>query len=356
MFDTFTFKWLHWRRPAPTAPLPSLPAGIQRFFVETPGGRIEVLYAQPKGANPPNAAPPLFFVHGGMGGAWVWLEYLQHLSARGVPCYAVSMRGHGNSWHPSYLRMVYLTTKRMLADDVCAAIRWVQAREDGRKVVYVGHSSGGGLSQYILTEQMVKVKGLVLAAAVPGFGSLPVYVNWWKLDPFFNLRMVFHGWHPNSALSHPALTRRVFFSEKLPESYVVDFQKQANRYESFLWPLGMMRPFANPAKILGQITSTGRGVGGQSIMVLAGGEDKIMTPAVMEELAGFYRGAYTETQQKDVQGAGAVVLKSLPGEGGQDTVGQGVRLCFVPGAGHHLQNDVTWEIGAEKLLAFYEQL
>lgn len=179
---TFTYKWLRWRAPDPTTtPLPALPDGIERFFIQTPGGRIEVLYAKPQAANSttptpttqqlPDASSPLFFVHGGMGGAWVWLEYLRFFSARGIPCYAVSMRGHGASWHPSYLRMVYGTTKRMLADDVVAGLRWAQEREGGREVVLVGHSSGGGLAQYVLSEGDVKVKGLVLAAAVPGFGS-----------------------------------------------------------------------------------------------------------------------------------------------------------------------------------------
>jgi pimeloyl-ACP methyl ester carboxylesterase len=173
LFKHFTFKWLRWRRPTNT--LIPLPSGIERFFIDTPGGKIELLYARPKQQQqPPQARPdasPLFFVHGGMGGAWVWLEYLQFFAARGIPCYAVSMRGHGGSYYPSYLRMVYATTKRMLADDVLAGLRWAQEREGGREVVLVGHSSGGGLSQLLLSEKDVRVKGLVLVAAVPGFGS-----------------------------------------------------------------------------------------------------------------------------------------------------------------------------------------
>lgn len=169
---TFTYRWLRWRRP--TGPLPALPNGIERFFVQTPGGKIEVLHGKPQPtatARPDDASSPLFFVHGGMGGAWVWLEYLEYFSARGIPCYAVSMRGHGGSYYPSFLSMVYGTTKRMLADDVVAALRWAQEREGGREVVLVGHSSGGGLSQLLLSEKEVRVKGLVLAGAVPGFGS-----------------------------------------------------------------------------------------------------------------------------------------------------------------------------------------
>jgi pimeloyl-ACP methyl ester carboxylesterase len=178
LFKHFTFKWLRWRRPTNT--LIPLPTGIERFFIDTPGGKLELLYAHPKqqqqsqsrpNASSPSSPSPLFFVHGGMGGAWVWLEYLQYFSARGIPCYAVSMRGHGGSYYPSYLRMVYATTKRMLADDTLAGLRWAQEREGGQEVVLVGHSSGGGLSQLILSEKDVRVKGLVLVGAVPGFGS-----------------------------------------------------------------------------------------------------------------------------------------------------------------------------------------
>jgi pimeloyl-ACP methyl ester carboxylesterase len=177
MFKYFTFRWIRWRRP--TAPLPALPDGIERHFVDTPGGKIEVLRGNTQRssatAQRPDAAP-LFFVHGGMGGAWVWLEYLEYFSARGIPCYAVSMRGHGGSYYPSFLRMVYATSKRHLADDVLAGLRWAQEREGGKEVVLVGHSSGGGLSQMILSEQEAKVKGLALVAAVPGFGSYVFYL------------------------------------------------------------------------------------------------------------------------------------------------------------------------------------
>ncbi|KAL2167918.1 hypothetical protein VTG60DRAFT_656 [Thermothelomyces hinnuleus] len=189
LFESFTFRWLRWRRP--TAPLYPLPSGIERFFVDTPGGEIEMLYARPQSSSSPpppssfpSSSPPssgdgasedtprpfLYFVHGGMGGAWVWLEYMQFLAARGVPCYAVSMRGHGGSYHPSFLRMVYATTMRMLADDVLAGLRWAQREREGgrREAVLVGHSSGGGLCQLLLSEKQVTAKGLVLVASVPG--------------------------------------------------------------------------------------------------------------------------------------------------------------------------------------------
>ena len=166
MFNFYlTYKYLWWSRPS-GSPRPP-PEGLQRHWIDTPDGSLEIL-----SANPPEQSRgvPVFFTHGGMGGAWVWAEYMRFLAARGIPCYALSTRGHGESWHPSYLRMVYCTTRRMLGDDLVAGIRWVQDREQS-EVLLVGHSSGGGLSQAILSEGDVTVKGLALLGAVPGSGS-----------------------------------------------------------------------------------------------------------------------------------------------------------------------------------------
>jgi len=131
--STFTYKHLTWSRPS--RPLHPLPSGISRTFVDTPSGKIEVLHAAPKHPPSPNSnskpPSPLFFIHGGIGGAWVWLEYLQYFSARGIPCYAVSMRGHGDSWCPGFFRLTYCTTKRMLAEDV---LRDCGGRRRGRGV------------------------------------------------------------------------------------------------------------------------------------------------------------------------------------------------------------------------------
>ncbi len=187
--------------------------------------------------------------------------------------------------------------------------------------------------------------------------SVGVYMNWFRLDPLFTIRMLFHAWHPNSPLSHPALTRRVFFSDALPEPYVEEFQRRTAPYESMLWVMGMRKLFVSPPSILSQIsgwTSTA----GQRLLVLAGEGDKIMTPPEMQKLAKFYRDTFkTPAVQKKLGPVDAdLEVQSAPGEGGQDTAGQGVQLRFVPGAGHHMQNDVGWEVGARKLLEFYEQL
>ncbi|KAI1352876.1 Alpha/Beta hydrolase protein [Xylaria sp. FL0043] len=351
-FLHLSYQYLHWRPP--TGPPAPAPKGTARTFISTPNGDLEVLCAKPVNSAVARDIPPVVFVHGGMGCAWVWHEYMRYLADHGVTSYAISARGHGASWHPSFLDMLYATTKRDLVDDVVAGIRAVQEWE-GREVVLVGHSSGGGLSQFILSERDVKVKGLALLGAVPGTGSLSVYMNWWLLDPWFTVRMILHGWHPNSPLSHPFLTKQVFFSKDYPEDKLAGFQSHLNSYESFLWPLGMMFRFADPKEVLRSITGWGTS-NSNRVLIMAGTEETLMTRPVQEKAAETYRAAFSELALEMEMEVRDDVIHPLPGEGGMDNVGHGVELAWVPGAGHHLQNDTPWEVGAEKLLAFLRRL
>ncbi|KAI0205569.1 Alpha/Beta hydrolase protein [Astrocystis sublimbata] len=347
-FLHLSYKHLYWSRPS-GAPEPA-PDGTTRSFISTPKGDLELLCAKP--TNPASGIPPVVFLHGGMGCAWVWHEYMRYLAAHGVASYAISARGHGASWHPSFFRMLYATTKRDLADDFVAGIKTVQDLE-GSEVVLAGHSSGGGLSQFILNEGDVSVKGLALLGAVPGTGSFFVYVNWWLLDPWFTIRLIFHGWHSNSPLSHPVLVKRVFFSKSYDDKKLAEFQSHLNRYESFLWPMGMMLPFIDPKRVLRSIT--GWGVSDR-VLIMAGTEEKLMTKPVQENTAETYRTAFSELVRDSTLDAKDTTVQPLSGDGGSDNTGHGVEVAWVPGAGHHLQNDTPWEIGAKKLLAFLQRL
>ncbi|MCV5073652.1 hypothetical protein OFB51_27050, partial [Escherichia coli] len=66
------------------------------------------------------------------------------------------------------------------------------------------------------------------------------------------------------------------------------------------------------------------------------------------EVGGGENEAVDEEGEVEVEGEGSGGFK--------DTAGRGVRFALVPGAGHHCQNDVGWEVGARKVLAFYREL
>lgn len=107
------------------------------------------------------------------------------LQQHGYTCYAVSLRGHGESWNPGFWRMTWGTSLEDLAQDVRCVWEGVLLSEEKRRrsdskefeeitaamPVLIGHSSGGGLAQYVLSEGIVQAEALVLCAAIPGFGG-----------------------------------------------------------------------------------------------------------------------------------------------------------------------------------------
>ena len=184
-------------------------------------------------------------------------------------------------------------------------------------------------------------------------------MNWAGFDPWFCARMLLHGWHPVSPLSHPALVRRAFFSDRCPEADVRAFQRRLSRFESFLWPLSMLLPFVDTRRVLLGIAGWGADTGAADadrVLVMAGTADRMVTPDIVEKTAHGYRAAFSRLVGDGEIEATDIGVYPLGGEGGTDNCGHGVRLAWVPGSGHHLQNDVMWEVGAGKLWEFIRQL
>jgi pimeloyl-ACP methyl ester carboxylesterase len=158
---------------APKAPPTTLPGHIQRKYIPTTRGPLELLIAQPPKRQ---GSYSLFFQHGGFGCASVWIPYLTYFSQRGFNCYAVSLRGHGASWQPSYLELVFRTGRKSMSEDLGVALNYVRKFEEETpaneaQIVLIGHSAGGGLGQYFLSRGLGTVHGLVLISAFPSFGG-----------------------------------------------------------------------------------------------------------------------------------------------------------------------------------------
>ena len=188
---------LRWTLPAKQPIARQLPETITRSFISTPSGPLELLSALPLAPATSSTRPPLYFLHGGFGTASVWIPWMQYFQQQGYACYALSLRGRGESWRPGFWRMVWGTSMRDLADDAVRGwneVRRLEAErrgstsEEDMRPIFLGHSSGGGMSQFLLSEGLVKAPGLVLCGAVPGQGSMGVYWNWFKIDPWFLLR------------------------------------------------------------------------------------------------------------------------------------------------------------------------
>lgn len=76
------------------------------------------------------------------------------------------------------MEMVFCTGLRDMAADENFAVKEVGRIQKAKKedwseqdLVVIGHSAGGGVSQYLLSEMGIKVGGLILLASFPNFGG-----------------------------------------------------------------------------------------------------------------------------------------------------------------------------------------
>ncbi|KAG9124388.1 Structural maintenance of chromosomes protein 2, partial [Ceratobasidium sp. 392] len=135
--------------PDPNDPkLPAPPPGTNRLYLSTPSGPLELLYALPNEASidspaGPSWKTPILFLHGGFG-----------------------------SWYPGFWAMA-ITSKNVLADDLVAALQFIQKRHpDTGPISLVGHSAGGGLSQHLIDSgKGGSVGKLVIIAGFPCYGG-----------------------------------------------------------------------------------------------------------------------------------------------------------------------------------------
>lgn len=120
---------------------------------------LSVLHAKPDCAT----ARPVLFVHGYYAAANVWSDWLQFFAARGVPAYAVNLRGRAGSKPVADLGRVSVAD---YADDAASVARAVGGARGG--VSIVGHSMGGLIAQRVAAMGIVKAAALITPAPPRG--------------------------------------------------------------------------------------------------------------------------------------------------------------------------------------------
>ncbi|KAG0134334.1 Alpha/Beta hydrolase protein [Tuber indicum] len=303
-----------------TAPPAALPEGVQREYLSSPGGVLEVLTSSPLGSGGTGEEDkePLLFVHGGFGSTLEFTNYLQFFSSQGYSCYSLSLRGHEASYKLGFWAM-YWTSKHAFALDVVLAIAHIRSKHS-KNVIIAGHFSGAGLAQYILDRDMEKFGGFVALAGVPGFGSIGAYLNWVRFDPWFLIRAYCkHFGHPRSPLPSTALVHNAFFSSVFPVQAVREIERAMPEYESMSRSFGTMTKFVSAER------------------------DKLMDGVMMQRFAAWYRVAWES-------------IRGKVEEGGQESGVEVVRFGVIEGSGHHdiVMKDVMWSTGAEMVLEWLE--
>jgi pimeloyl-ACP methyl ester carboxylesterase len=242
--------------------------------------------------------PPLLFIHGSNGGAWMWSEhFLPHFAAKGYKAYALSLRGHGGSEG---------TLNSASFADYIEDVEKAAALIEGEPVL-IGHSMGGLVAQHYVSRGH-KAKGLVLLASVPpsGLGSSAMHMMLHAPDVLWQLGLL-QSLGPK-AVSPQVLHRALFSQETPPEAVAGLFTKmqaESPRASAELLSPPRLNPSLDEDR--------------PPVLVIGGDADVFLPASAMHEIAFFWKA--------DLEPLGA--------------------------APHGLMLDPAWrEITAEKILAW----
>lgn len=202
--------------------------------------RLEMLSQQPQGQA---RRFPLLFVHGSFHGAWCWAEhFMPFFSAEGYPCYALNLRGHGESGGRELLDDFTLED---YVEDVKAAVAALE-----EPPVLVGHSYGGAVVQKYLERTPPGCRAAVLVTPPPPRGAHRAAIMRSLRHPLLFARLA-----PFIAKGEPPPPARLFFSRRYDrekgDSHMRRLQRQSARVMSEFKNFEVGRPAGVPVLVLG---------------------------------------------------------------------------------------------------------
>jgi pimeloyl-ACP methyl ester carboxylesterase len=176
--------------------------------------RLEVISRLPAQGQP--KGPPLLFVHGAYGAAWIWDQhFLPYFADRGFAAHAVSLRGHGGS--DGWEMLAFARLKDYVAD-VLAVTAALPAPP-----ILIGHSMGGMVVQKALYE--AAFPAAVLMASVPPHGLAGSMLGMaFSNPPLFSEMSTAQLMGP--AMVNGYLARKALFSDDLDDERVDDYLRR----------------------------------------------------------------------------------------------------------------------------------
>jgi len=211
-------------------------------------------------------AVPILFVHGAWHGAWCWEEnFMPYFAEEGYACYALSLRGHGDSEGPKHFRWM------RISDYVADVAKVVSQLPE--VPVMVGHSMGGLVVQKYLEENIAPAAVLLASVPIGGVFRTTLRIARRHFLAFLKANLT---WSLYPIIGKPKLAREAFFSVDIPPDAL-------NRYfslmqdESYLAFLDMMLfSLPNPEKV-----ST-------ELLILGAEKDAIFYPDEIKATAAAY--------------------------------------------------------------------
>jgi len=173
--------------------------GVEKKFLETKSGRVEVWYIPPANNKANKSSPAVVFAHGNAELIDFWPDELKEFSDLGIGVLLVEYPSYGRSeGSPSQQS---ITEAFILAYDYLAARRDV----DASRIIFAGRSIGGGavcaLSEkrtpaaIILMSTFTSLRPFALKYFVPGFLIRDKFDNLKTLSFYTGQVLVIHGKH-----------------------------------------------------------------------------------------------------------------------------------------------------------------
>nr|VFJ50785.1 MAG: Lysophospholipase, alpha-beta hydrolase superfamily [Candidatus Kentron sp. DK] len=211
---------------------------------------------------------PLLFVHGAFCGAWVWEEhFLPYFAERGFEAHALSLRGHGKSDGHALLPLFGISD---YVEDLKNTVEGMDPRP-----ILIGHSMGGVVVQWFLQDHAVP--GAVLMGSGPPYGMLASAAVTFLNNPIISTQVSLMPMMQLFA-SNPVfmdMSRRVLFSERMPEDKAMDFLRRS-QFESFRAMFDLSWPHRAKTQ-------------GTPLLVLGAEKDYFISPYMVRATAKAYK-------------------------------------------------------------------
>jgi alpha-beta hydrolase superfamily lysophospholipase len=225
--------------------------------------KLEIIAKKAKGS--PRSAP-ILFIHGSWHGAWCWEEnFMPHFASNGFDCYALSLRGHGDSESPKHSKWMRISD---YVSDLTQVVDQLPAIP-----VLVGHSMGGLIVQKYLEKNVVPAAVLIASVPVKGVFRTTLRIARRHFWSFLKANLT---WSLYPIIGNPKLAQEAFFSSDIsPEKLSRYFDLiQDESYMAFLDMMFLNLP--NPEKVSSEL------------LILGADGDAVFYPNEIEATAAAY--------------------------------------------------------------------
>ncbi|CAI2181935.1 4677_t:CDS:2 [Funneliformis geosporum] len=224
--------------------------------------------------------PPLLFVHGSYHAAWCWENFLGWFSGRGFDCFALSLRGHGESTKIASKDSAW--SLEQYVEDVSSVVEFLC--ENGlSKPIIIGHAMGGAICQKYLETSSDKVTSCVLLCSIPPTGLIYSLPNWFTSVSLTMLSALILQ-NPYFLISTPERARKSYFSSNVPKDLLDEYHSKFESTFNKKVNLQTLTTFIDMKKIMNQKNLM------KSMIIIGGERDCIIPINVLDKLGKSYGG------------------------------------------------------------------